>query len=335
MVELPPDLAVGIDRQLRGVSQRDLARASADLSAQYRQKQEHRAPVARTEAAVLAYAATRLPATYAAVTSALRAARDRRPDWEPASLLDLGAGPGTAAWSATTVWPSIQQIAAVETEPSMVALGNDLARSAHHPAIQSATWTRASLLDAAPAGQHDLVILAYVLAELEAGSQDRVVDLAAAATATPAGLTVVVEPGTPEGYRRVLRARERLLAGGASVIAPCPHSRACPMSETDWCHFAVRLPRSAMHRAAKGADLGYEDEKFAYVAASREPTPPAPARVLRHPQVRPRHIQLELCTPGGLASLAVTKRDGDRFRLARKVGWGDNFTYTVHGAPQH
>jgi ribosomal protein RSM22 (predicted rRNA methylase) len=91
---------------------------------------------------------------------------------------------------------------------------------------------------------------------------------------------------------------------------------------------AVRLARTAVHRAAKGAALGYEDEKFSYVAVARQPTIRATARVLRHPQTRPRLIQLELCTPSGVRSVAVTKRDNERFRQARKVRWGECFDYT-------
>ncbi|MGI8802059.1 MAG: small ribosomal subunit Rsm22 family protein, partial [Solirubrobacteraceae bacterium] len=47
-----------------------------------------------------AYAAYRAPATYAAVAAALTQVRLLRPEWRPRTLLDLGAGPGVAAWAA-------------------------------------------------------------------------------------------------------------------------------------------------------------------------------------------------------------------------------------------
>jgi ribosomal protein RSM22 (predicted rRNA methylase) len=327
-VELPRELAEGVARLLHDVGPRDLARTSAALSAKYRQHQERTAPVARSEAEIVAYVATRLPATYAAITSALTAVRDLRPDWQPRTLLDLGAGPGTAAWSATAVWPSLERVTAVEVEPRMVAIGRELGRAAGHPAARQAAWVRASASDPLPPGTYDLVVLAYLLGELGASDRDRLIERAANATLAPTGLTVVVEPGTPVGHTRVLAARDRLLAAGGHVTAPCPHDAPCPKAGADWCHFAVRLPRTAIHRAAKQADLGYEDEKFSYVAVSRQPTARVSARVVRHPRLRPRLVQLELCTPGGLRSTIVTKRQGKQFRLARKTAWGEGFEYT-------
>src|SRR4051812_20298892 len=107
MAELPPELAGGVERLLEDVSPRELARASAELSEQYREKRERRAPVARAESEIMAYVASRLPATYAAVSAVLRRIRELRPDWRPRSLLDLGSGPGTGLWAATTIWPAI------------------------------------------------------------------------------------------------------------------------------------------------------------------------------------------------------------------------------------
>jgi ribosomal protein RSM22 (predicted rRNA methylase) len=333
----PPELAEAIARQLEDTSPRELARAGAELSERYRQKRERRAPVARTELEVAAYAASRLPATYAAVSAALGAAREQRREWSPRSMLDLGAGPGTALWAATSLWPGIERATAVEAEPRMLALGQALARGAARPAVAGAAWVRASVVEPVPGGPYDLVVLAYVLGELDARDRDRAVDRAAEATATPNGLTVIVEPGTPEGFARVLRARARLLALGGFVTAPCPHDEPCPWanSQADWCHFAVRLTRTAAHRAAKGGTLGYEDEKLSYVAVSRQPTARTVARVLRHPQIRPRHIELELCTPLGIQRRTVTKRDREAFRLARKIDWGESFVYTDDDATDH
>ena len=121
------------------------------------------------------------------------------------------------------------------------------------------------------------------------------------------------------------RSGEQLLGLGGSVAAPCPHERRCPLAEDDWCHFAVRLPRSSSHRAAKAAQAGFEDEKFAYVVVMREPVERAAARILRHPQVRGGHVRLELCAAEGLRSAVVSKRDRVAFREARKSSWGDAF----------
>ncbi|MFN8632638.1 MAG: small ribosomal subunit Rsm22 family protein [Chloroflexota bacterium] len=327
--ELPRELADGVERLLAGISVRDLARASAELTERYREKRERRAPVARTQADIVAYLAARMPATYAAVSAALEAVRELRPDWSPRTLLDLGAGPGTATWSAASVWPSLTKATAVEAEGRMIETGQELARSAGWAVVREASWTRGSVTEPAPGGPYDLVVMAYVLGELDGASRDRAVERAWEATAAPDGLTLIVEPGTPEGYARVMRARELLIASGGFVTAPCPHDEPCPLGGQDWCHMAVRLARTATHRAAKGGALGHEDEKFSYVAISRGVTARAGSRVLRHPQVRPRLIHLELCMPDGVRSVAVTKSDAAAFRQARKVRWGESFDYTA------
>jgi ribosomal protein RSM22 (predicted rRNA methylase) len=118
--------------------------------------------------------------------------------------------------------------------------------------------------------------------------------------------------------------RGHLIGLGATILAPCPHDRPCPMRD-DWCHFAVRLPRSAAHRAAKGAKRGFEDEKFTYVVAVRAEDPDRGVpRVLRHPLVRPGHIRFRLCAQDGLQEVTVARSDPG-YRTARKLSWGDRF----------
>ena len=169
----------------------------------------------------------------------------------------------------------------------------------------------------------DLVVVSYLLGELAEPLQGPVVDAALAAASR---LVLVVEPGTPRGYAAVLAARSRLTDAGWHVLAPCPQDGACPVASRagDWCHFAVRLDRSALHRRVKGGRLGHEDEKFSYVVATRDPLPPAAARVLRHPVTRKGLVQLEVCDCAGSAQrLVVTRRDPIAYRAARDVSWGD------------
>lgn len=122
-----------------------------------------------------------------------------------------------------------------------------------------------------PLPRTDLVTVSYVLGELTAAARESLVTAAAEAAG---GAVVVVEPGTPEGYARVIDARDRLIAAGLHVLAPCPHDGRCPVTGDDWCHFAARVQRTALHRQVKGAVLPYEDEKFSYVAAARFPAAP-------------------------------------------------------------
>jgi len=138
-------------------------------------------------------------------------------------------------------------------------------------------------------------------------------------------MLVIVEPGTPAGWQRILAVRTRLLTQGAHLIAPCPHREPCPLTEPDWCHFARRVARSRLHRLAKGGDVPWEDEKFIFIAASRHPArAAAAARVLAPPQTASGRVRLKLCeADGNLRDQSLTRRDGNAFKVARRLDWGD------------
>src|SRR5690606_30783486 len=108
---------------------------------------------------------------------------------------------------------------------------------------------------------------------------------------------VIVEPGTPAGWQRILAVRQQLIAAGAHVLAPCPHENPCPIAPPDWCHFARRVARSRLHRLAKDAEVPWEDEKFIYVAASRLPAGAHRPRVLAPPKPGSGKVLLKLCQP--------------------------------------
>ncbi|MFI0741478.1 small ribosomal subunit Rsm22 family protein [Streptomyces sp. NPDC021100] len=315
---------------LDGLPPRQAARAVERLIANYRGRTPTDAPVLRDRSDVAAYAAYRMPATFEAVRHALEAFRDRLPEWSPGSHVDLGGGTGAATWAVAAAWPEGERTTTVLdwAEPAL-ALGAELAGAAASPALRAARWQR-QVIGGGPAVPEgtDLVTVSYVLGELTDDARRSVVDQAARARAA-----VIVEPGTPEGYRRVIEARDRLIAAGFEVVAPCPHSAACPIEPgTDWCHFSARVSRSSLHRQVKGGSLAYEDEKFSYVAAVRtadgtdgtDGLPAARARVVRRPQIRKGQVLLELCTRDeGLRRETVTKRHGGLYRAARDADWGD------------
>lgn len=320
-MRLPDDLREAIDDAVAGVPGATLARASAELTERYRGEFSPGAKFTG-DAQRLAYAVVRVPATYAAVRAALSAVADRLPEGSVTSLLDLGAGPGTAAWAAVDVFPEIERVTLVERDPELLALGRRLARNASEAALATATWTTGDI-DRLRFGAHDLVVASYVLGELDEAASRRVAGEALSAAATA---LVVVEPGTPRGFERIRATRASLVDAGAHVVAPCPHDRECPMPEDDWCHFAARVERTALHRRLKGGDVGHEDEKYSYVAVTHEQYAPAPARIMRNPLKREGHTYLDLCAADGLTRIVVSRHDKAAHRRARKAKWGDDWS---------
>lgn len=319
-MQLPAVLAAAVERELDGIPLADLQRAADRLSQRYRAELRDGRLHVSDELAAQAYLATRLPATYAAVRASLDHAAATMPHFKPRRQLDFGSGPGTACWAAIDCWSGLTETTLVEASESMRRIGAKMMRDAPtRPTWRAADITADGGRAEPPA---DLVTLAYVLDELSEAQRDRLVDRLWELTA---GMLVIVEPGTPAGWRRILTARSRLIALGAHVAAPCPHAARCPIREPDWCHFAQRVARSRLHRQAKRGDVPYEDEKFAYVAVTRErPAARPSARVLSPPRAGSGKVALKLCQPDGTAAeRLVTRREGTVFREARGLGWGD------------
>ncbi|HEX4812954.1 MAG TPA: small ribosomal subunit Rsm22 family protein [Nonomuraea sp.] len=318
---LPDDLRAALDRALSRYSAHELSRSVAQLTERYRAGTPAELRHMRTPVDVAAYAAYRMPATFAAASTAMRQAAALAAGFEPGTHLDVGGGTGAAVWAAGRTWPSLGQVTVIEHDPHVIDLGRRLARGSEAAAVRGAVWRRASVrpgLDRPPA---DLVTMSYALGELPEQQRADVVRWLAA----DAAMVIVVEPGTPAGYATVAAAREALAGQGMTILAPCPHDGRCPIERGhDWCHFSVRLPRTSLHRQVKAGTLSFEDEKFSYVAATARRWPRAGARVLRHPRKRKGVVSLRLCTEeDGVHDVIVSKRQGDLYRLARDTGWGD------------
>jgi ribosomal protein RSM22 (predicted rRNA methylase) len=318
-MELPPLLREGVDRILDGVSVGDIRNAAERLSGRYRGEVRDGRFHLSDSLATSAYLATRLPATYAAIRASLSAVAEIRPAWEPQTLLDIGSGPGSVFWAACDQWPSIEQATMIEGCDPIRRVGEQLAQRAEP---RQTAWIAADIQRGLPTLEGaDLVTLSYVLGEL---APDAIERLTERLWQLSRDTMLVVEPGTPAGWQRILLVRDRLIALGARIVAPCTHAERCPLAAPDWCHFSRRVARSRLHRLAKDGAVPWEDEKFIYLAASRLPVDTPSARVLARPRSGSGIVRLKLCSSTGLLEeRVVTKRQGDAFKAARRLDWGD------------
>jgi ribosomal protein RSM22 (predicted rRNA methylase) len=315
--DLPTELRAALEAKLQGLSRNAAAERAALISRTYREGGNSGAIT--SEADALAYALARMPATYAAVTASLNALCELKPDFAPTSLLDVGAGPGTASWAAAAAFASLRSFTLLDANAALRALALDLGRTSMR--LGQMTYHRgdagAVLAEAEPA---DLVVASYMIGEIGGSRQGALTErLWAKARDT----LLVVEPGTPAGYQRLLALRQQLIASGAHVAAPCPHEGRCPLEAPDWCHFTQRLPRLRAHMQIKGAELPFEDEKFSYVALTRTPVARRLARVLAQPVVSKVEVSAKLCTTGGLRIAKVPHRDKKAYARSRRWSWGD------------
>lgn len=319
-MNLPVDLQIALENELQGISSKDLTKVADRLSMRYRSGDAHGAQAfLQSQIDVITYGAYRLPATFGAIYAACMQIQALRLNWCPQTMLDVGAGPGTAMWAVMSVWPELKQIILLDRDDYMIALGKRLAMQSRSEVVRQSEWRKTNLAEDWGREPYELVTAAYVLGELPTGNLPVIINRLWTNTTDT---LLLVEPGTPRGFEVIRRAREQLIATGANVTAPCPHNLTCPMSADDWCHFSQRIARARTHRNIKNASLSYEDEKFSYVAVSRSKGLSIQARVVRHPQTRPKRIALELCTCQGLERTIVTRSDREKYRQAGHLKWG-------------
>jgi ribosomal protein RSM22 (predicted rRNA methylase) len=314
---IPSDLRAAIDRFLAESVSGSLVEKTSRMAERYRQG-------GGSDGALDfgAYLVSRLPATYAAVTFCLAELARRRPQFSPQTLLDAGSGPGTAAWAATAIYPDISAVTFLDNNLLFLKLASSLAARSEAAALQQARVANADLSNLPSEASADLVVAAYALAEIPLAKASETAD---ALWKCCENTLLIVEPGTPQGFARIHQARTTLIAAGAHLIAPCTHRNSCPILPPDWCHFSVRLPRSREHMHAKKATVPFEDEKFSYVIASRQPGALEGARILSPPAESKAEIKFKLCAENGVTQQSIARRDKAEYKRIRKLEWGDLF----------
>ena len=324
-MRLPAELLDAIQQETDKLDRRKLVHATAQLTAHYKAA-DFSSPAIATEAHRAAYLAVRLPATYAALRRVFAEINLHAPQAGIASMLDLGSGPGTTLFAANEEFSGLQQATLVESDAEWIALGKRLMDGPRLPGALKVQWSKQDLRSGLSCEPHDLVAISYTLGELPQAAAEAVLNKAWKCAGK---FLVVIEPGTRRGFAAVNAARSALIANAAHgfILAPCPHAGACPMAAAgDWCHFSQRVERTQQHRQLKGADLGYEDEKFSYIVAAKNNSTLVGPRIIRHPGKHSGHVQLALCTPQGrIESRTVTRSSKEAYKRARKAEWGDSW----------
>ncbi len=277
----------------------EIKKAAQALSERYRKGEK---PFLRSVVDRHAYLITRLPATQAALRKVFHELRGE----QIFSYLDMGAGPGGSWEILEEFFSTLKEATFVEIDLEFIKLGKE------RLVAKPVQWLKE--LNVKP---HDLVLFSYSWGEIQ--------DLSVLQKAWEIcqKFLVIVEPGTPRGYQAMLAARDHLIKQGAKVVAPCPHSRPCPLTGgPEWCHFGVRLERSKEHQRLKEGSLGFEDEKFSYIILSKEKVKPFYGRMVKDSLRRKGHTVLTLCTNEGIEAKTVSKKN-DNYKSINKLNWGD------------
>jgi hypothetical protein len=129
---------------------------------------------------------------------------------------------------------------------------------------------------------------------------------------------VIIEPALRETSRALLAVRDRLVAAGRVVRAPCLWRGPCPALSRpgDWCHAERPIePPPLVAEIGKRAGLRKEAVKMSYLvvaAAGEEWAAPPPGRIFRivsEPLPSKGRLRYMGCGPEGRMGLALQEKD--------------------------
>jgi len=181
----------------------------------------------------------------------------------PLTHLDLGGGPGTAVWS-FVLWLELEgpKQEGLQQESFNFIL-TDLLRSNLEDARQfqielakripeakglfeSLDLSDLTALKAFGArhGKFKLLTMMNALNELDEAKDEELIRILFELLEDE-GALIIIEPSSREISRRALRFRDRVIAAGGSIFAPCTHNNNCPAltKEGDWCHTEIQWER--------------------------------------------------------------------------------------------
>jgi SAM-dependent methyltransferase len=235
-------------------------------------------------------------------------------------VLDLGSGPGPMSFAALDAGAG--GVTAADRSKPALDLAKLLATEATEP-IATREWSPERPL---PDGQFDLVLMGHVVNELFHDGKEvtaAVLDKRAAlleqvlAKVKPRGSLLVLEPALRDTSRALLQVRDRLVAKGYAVRAPCLYRGACPalVKESDWCHAERewRMP-SVVEAIARAAGLHKESLKMSYLAlapkgeAWAEPPEGRLFRIVSEPLEGKGRLRFMGCGPEGRVGLAMQEK---------------------------
>ena len=314
-MDIPEGLKDSINRLLSENKASNIIESAQTISNRYRKNDGKGKRLLTNESEAVSYVISRMPATYAAVYSAFKQILANYNE-KMTSLLDVGAGTGTGTWAVNEI-ENMSQITCLEREKSMSNIGKKLMKNT---ALDNVQWKSYNILQDEIAEKADIVLTSYMINELPEQKRENAVLKLWQATNK---LMVVIEPGTPEGFKNILNIRNLIKEQGGYIVAPCCCNGECPIKENDWCAFYARVARSSIHRQAKGGNLGYEDEKFSYIAFSKTPVEITGERILRHPQINSGFVKVKLCTAEGIQEKTYSKKDGEIYKKIKKLDAGE------------
>ena len=208
----------------------------------------------------------------------------------PRRVLDFGAGTGAVGEAIRKRWSSAE-IVAVDKVGAPGILRADVTRALRPPGV---------------AGRFDLIVAAHLLGELalDLDGRARLVRGWCRELLEEQGTCILIEPALRATSRGLLAVRDRVLAAGLFVVAPCLWRDPCPAlaRERDFCHTSA---------AAIARDRSRVDFSYLVLRGQGAPcTDTSLFRIVSDPMKDKGRLRFFVCGPAG--RLLVTRLDRDR-----------------------
>lgn len=200
-------------------------------------------------------------------------------------ILDLGSGPAPCSLAAADwlrfrgISPDNIEITACDQSPLALKHAQALAQQAGYTMKTIAPWRAGT--SAIPAGTYHIITIGHMLNELWKGAPDRIEKQETFITAVgahlePRGILTILEPALLVTGRDLLALRDRLVASGWRVLAPCFTQRPCPAlaEPQQTCHSDFTwTPPQTVRDLAKKTGLDKDLVKTTALVLSRREDP--------------------------------------------------------------
>lgn len=316
-MDLPIEIKRYIENKLNITNKNDLQNNAKAISLSYRTNEGKGKRLIKNENEAIAYAISRMPATYGAVYESLKNSLEiYSPDIR--TVADIGAGTG-AATIAVNELLKVEKIECFERENSMQEIGKNIFKN-YSDLSDKTNWRKLDVCSDEITEKYDLVVTSYMLNEISDKQKDSIIEKLWDISTK---MLLIVEPGTMQGYKNIMNAKKKIIEMGGKIIAPCRNTE-CKLPKDDWCNFSCRVQRTKIHKELKDGDVPYEDEKYIYLSASKETINKTDKmRILRHPKINSGFVKIKVCNDDEIREITITKKDKDRFKIARKSKAGD------------
>ena len=316
-MNLPIEIKNYIESELNFESINNIKEDAKKISKNYRENIRNGNSIISKRSEAIAYALSRMPATYGAVSTVLEKTLEiYNPQIK--NVADIGAGTGTAGIAINELM-NVDKIDCFEREDAMIETGREICNN-YSDLKEKVVWNKLDIVSDKIDNKYDMIISAYMINELK---ENQIEDVIEKIWNITNDMIIIVEPGTFQGYINIMKVKEKILKLGGNIIAPCM-SKECSLPKDDWCNFYCRIQRTKIHKNLKLGNSPFEDEKFMYIAITKKKIKENnKARIIRHPLIYNGYVKLKVCKDEGVQEIIITKKEKEKYKIARKSNHGD------------